>query len=134
MVRTLAITVGSFVILALFVRWEPLPTTHRDAVYAVLHDLQIGAQSVQITQQWPNALPFYAYGDAVVPYQATVNVRLLSGVDIKGSLVCHSAPHACRLTLPALALYSVAVPDIVDGRTNVFIRRMHEFWLNLIDF
>ena len=116
MVRTfVAIGAAVLVIVALAQVYRGLPPrTHAAAVTSVLVQQQstLSIQSVQIEQLWPSALPFYAYGDDVMPYQARIRVEMLTGGYHAGVLTCRAAPHDCVMTIPGLAIFGVAIPDV----------------------
>lgn len=88
------------------------PTTHADAVAMTLAADSIAVQAVVIEQIWPSALPFYAYGDDVMPYQARIIVTTAAGARHAGVLTCLAAPHDCVMTIPSLAVLTRAVPDV----------------------
>lgn len=107
---TLAIT------LMMFGWWvwsiEFVPRSHAESIAVHLRARDVPVRHVNVIQPWPNALPFYAYGDTVVPYQASIVVELLSGHRLSGFLVCASAPHGCVITLREYDIVGESIPDI----------------------
>jgi hypothetical protein len=116
MVRTfvaVVATISVIILVAMTYRNLP-PATHVAAVTQVLaqQDAIPPIHSIEIQQLWPSALPFYAYGDDVMPYQARIRVQLLTGGYHAGVLTCRAAPHDCVMTIPGLAVFGVAIPDV----------------------
>jgi len=95
------------------VAWPSPPRSHEQAVMSVLQHHRVAVAQVTIEQLWPSALPFYAYGSQAMPYQARVTVMLVSGRREAGVLTCLDAPHDCMMTIPGLALFGQAIPDVV---------------------
>ncbi|MBM4413746.1 MAG: hypothetical protein FJ040_09945 [Chloroflexi bacterium] len=129
MVRTLALIAGIGVIIWMVLGITPVPRSHADAITLVLHEHNVPVRSVTVTQLWPNALPFYAYGKEAMPYQAVVTVALVTEHQIKGFLVCADAPYACRMTFRDLKIISEPIPDISPSssffeRVYAIIRRL----------
>jgi hypothetical protein len=90
-----------------------VPTTHQQAVAQVLAVQQVAVSRLEIVQIWPSALPFYAYGEQAMPYQARITVYLVSGRRESGVLTCLDAPHDCMMTIPGLDLFGQRIPDVV---------------------
>lgn len=99
---------GVFVVLGS----EQAPVSHAGAIERVLRDQGVPVKAVTVVQQWPNALPFYAYGEKVMPYQAAVEVVLPSGLRVAGFLTCTAPPHQCVVTMRELQMFSTPIPDI----------------------
>lgn len=130
--RTSIIALG---IALMLVAWwivsvESVPRSHAEAIAGYLRTRDVPVRNVNVTQPWPNALPFYAYGDTVVPYQASISVELLSGHRVSGFMVCTAAPFGCAITIREFAVLSEAIPDIrTDLRLRDWVRAQ---WAKLI--
>lgn len=130
--RTTSITFGIAMILIGWWVWsiESAPRSHAEAIMLHLRARDVAVRHVNVTQPWPNALPFYAYGDTVVPYQASLSVELVSGHRVSGFMVCASAPFECAVTIREFAVLNEAIPDIrTDLRLRDWVRVQ---WSNLI--
>jgi len=97
---------------------ESVPRSHAEAIMMYLRERDVPVQEVHVTQQWPNALPFYAYGEQAMPYQASVSVQLLGGHTISGFIVCLSVPFDCRITVRDFQVISELIPDIQTQPTG----------------
>ena len=86
---------------------ESVPRSHAEAIMMYLRERDVPVQEVHVTQQWPNALPFYAYGEQAMPYQASVSVRLLGGHTISGFIVCLSVSFMVCLSVCLYVCLSV---------------------------
>jgi hypothetical protein len=96
---------------------ELVPRSHAESIMMYLRERDVPVQGVHVTQQWPNALPFYAYGEQAMPYQASVSVQLLGGHHISGFMVCQSVPYDCRITVRDFQVFSASIPDIQSSQT-----------------
>jgi len=112
--RTTMVAFGIALIIIVWVlsTFEPVPRSHAEAIALHLRNRNISVQHVNVIQQWPNALPFYAYGTTAVPYQASVVVQLISGHTISGFMVCYAVPHNCFITIRDFLVFSEPVIDI----------------------
>lgn len=119
--RTGIITLGIALILLGWgvISIESVPRSHAEAIVAHLRARDIPVRHVNVLQQWPNALPFYAYGDTVVPYQALLSVELISGHRLSGFMVCTSAPYECAITVREFGVITESIPNI-RTRQNLF--------------
>lgn len=133
MVRTLTIAIGVIVIFVLL-QLQATPRTHVEAIGQALQAHKMTIRTIVVTQPWPNALPFYAYGAQVMPYSAMVSITLVSGVVVTGSMICHAAPHACTLTVPDFAVYSLPLADIVLRDAHPWMVQVWREISQLIDF
>ncbi|MFZ9856900.1 MAG: hypothetical protein ACO3F2_01025 [Roseiflexaceae bacterium] len=91
---------------------ESAPRSHADAIMMHLRMRNIPVRQVHVTQPWPIALPFYAYGATVMPYQASVSIQLVSGLTVSGFMVCQSVPFDCRITVKDYQVVSEQITDI----------------------
>jgi hypothetical protein len=114
MARTAAATLGVALILLgwWFVSITAAPQSHAEAIALHLQTYNVPARAVSVSQPWPNALPFYAYGATVMPYNASISVELVTGRSVSGFMVCHDVPYDCRITIRDYQLYSEPIPDI----------------------
>ena len=115
MVRTVALFAGIVVMLWMVLVTTPAPRTHADAITQLLHHYDVPVRSVTVTQSWPNALPFYAYGHEAMPYQAAVTIELITEHQMNGFLVCNNAPLSCQLTFRELMIISEPIADIAHS-------------------
>lgn len=115
MVRTISVAIGIAVIIWTLVVVTNSPRTHAQSIDLLLRQHNIEVSDITVTQQWPNALPFYAYGKDAMPYQATVAVLLPTQRTVKGFLVCQSAPYQCTVTIHDMQLISVPLVDIAES-------------------
>lgn len=130
--RTSVIALGIALVLLgwWFVSIESAPRSHADAIMMQLRTRDIPVRHVTVTQPWPIALPFYAYGATVMPYQASVSIQLVSGLTVSGFMVCQSVPFDCRITVREYQVVSEKIPDIHQSSTTwEWIR---EQWSKLI--
>lgn len=110
--------------------FESAPRSHAESIMLHLRERNLQVRHVKVVQPWPNALPYYAYGDTVVPYQATIVIELLSGHRISGFMVCRSAPFGCVITVREYGVLSEGIRDIrTDARLRDWVRAQ---WSKLI--
>lgn len=91
-------------------------TGHAAAISVVLQQRGIAHQRVTLSEHWPDAVNYYAYGPSVRPYSAAVTIIIADGTTIPGSLECADDQRRCRVTIARLGVDREPIPDISERR------------------
>lgn len=84
------------------------------AEYA-LRSRNIVAHSIKLGERWPDRINFQ-YGELVFPYGYQLLIRLPDGTDVNGYVECAKLERDCNVSVAALGLRHVKVPDIEVAR------------------
>ena len=84
------------------------------AEYA-LRSHNIVAHSIRLGERWPDHINFQ-YGELVFPYGYQLLIRLADGSEVNGYVECAKLERNCNVSVAALGLRHVKVPDIEIAR------------------
>jgi hypothetical protein len=98
--------------------------SHRDVIAYELGRRGIAFETISASLPWPDGVNYYAYGPSVYPYSLNVDIGLVSGRHMGGSLECRNDRRDCRLTLIDAGIVRQPVPDLTSSRQPDWMRRI----------
>ena len=101
---------------------RPRPGSYREAVEHVLDQARVGYRDVEVTD---GCAPTY---QLCRTYAGTVQV-LTERTTLAGRIDCRRRWTGCTLTIPAIGLRDVALPDVVDSLPHT----LDEVWEHIED-
>jgi hypothetical protein len=98
--------------------------SHHDVIAYELGRRGIAFETISASLPWPDGVNYYAYGPSVYPYSLNVDIGLVSGRHIGGSLECRNDRRDCRLTLIDAGIVRQPVPDLTPSRQPDWMRHI----------
>ncbi len=92
----------------------PVFYDHSEVVAYLLRQRGVPVERVDARLPWPEGVNYYAYGSSVYPYNLNVTVALAGGGSLEGKIECRRDKYDCRLTIGALGMDRVDMPNISD--------------------
>ena len=89
--------------------------SYTDQAEYALRRHNIAAHSIRLGERWPDHINFQ-YGERVFPYGYQLLIRLPDGSEVNGYVECAKLERNCNVSVAALGLRHVKVPDIEVAR------------------
>lgn len=124
-IRRLVIAMAAVALLCMGsagVAWALRPprfTTHAAVVQYLIERRNLAVARVDAALPWPEGVNYYAYGPSVYPYNLNVTIQLQDGTHMAGKIECRNDQYDCRVTIAALQIDRLAMPDISRGQNDV---------------
>jgi hypothetical protein len=100
----------------------PAFRSHSEVVAYLLSERGVKTSAVYTSLPWPDGVNYYAYGPSVYPFNLNLDIRLLDGQRLLGSVECRNDRRDCLLSVARLGIERQPMPDVTT-RPNLALPR-----------